>query len=155
MSNPLEYLAPCPQCGDGGPHSVEVLTTGVHYAKASCGRCRRFLKFLPKPDDDPTKYKRQKAHLNLVDQYSNGYCEMCLRQKGELPKGETLEAQHVIEYQDGGSEKRENIWILCTSCHRMVHWLRTYHGRNNIRITNAVTSTKLWNESTLPTSPAQ
>lgn len=152
---PLEYLAPCPRCGDGGPHAVTLMTEGKHYAKARCVACDAFLRWLPKPADDATKYKRPQKHRNLVAEYGSGYCEMCLREQHELAKGESLEAQHVIEFQDGGSEKRENIWILCTSCHSLVHWLRRYKGRNNITITNAATSTKLWNESTLPTSPAQ
>lgn len=118
----------CGSCHFGGPHSQVVMENGVHYAKVSCGKCGLFMGWLPKPDSDPTKYKRQNQHRDLVAAYGRGFCEMCLRRQESLPKGQTLEAQHVMEHQDGGSPERENIWILCTPCHRMVHWLRYYHG---------------------------
>lgn len=136
----------CRHCQHPGPHVVEVQTTGVHHAKVECAKCRRFLRWLSKPDSDPTKYKRPQTHRDLVSKFSNGFCEMCLRDKNELPKGQTLEAQHVIEFQDGGSEKRENIWIVCTACHRIIHWLRTYVGKNNITLKNQVSGQRLWNE---------
>lgn len=120
----------CRHCKDAGPHKIELMQNSIHHAKLSCGSCGRMLRWLPKPDSDPTKYKRPTAHRDLVADYSRGFCEMCLVPKAQLPKGQTLEAQHVIEFQDGGSNERENIWILCTGCHRFVHWVRTYHGGN-------------------------
>lgn len=126
MSEPIYET--CRHCQDAGPHRVEVMQTGVHYAKVACGSCGRMLRWLSKPDSDPTKYKRPTKHTNLVADYSRGYCEMCLRKVAELPKGQTLEAQHVIEFANGGSNERDNIWIICTACHRIVHWIRTYHG---------------------------
>lgn len=141
-----EHRETCRNCGHEGPHVIQVQTTGVHYAKVECSRCRRFVRWLSKPDSDPTKYRRQNAHKDLVAKYGDGFCEMCLRESDELPKGQTLEAQHVIEYQDGGTEKRENIWIVCTACHRWIHWIRTYHGHNTIKLKNQVTDQTLWNE---------
>lgn len=141
-----EHCETCRNCKHPGPHTVEVQTSGVHYAKIECINCRRFIRWLSKPESDPTKYKRPNAHKDLVSKFSNGFCEMCLRDQNNLPKGQTLEAQHVIEFQDGGSEKRENIWIVCTACHRWIHWIRTYHGRDNIAIRNQVTGQTLWNE---------
>lgn len=123
-----DQIDKCRHCGDLGPHKVELMSTGVHHAKVNCGDCGRFLRWMPKPDSDPTKYRRQSAHRNLVADYSKGFCEMCLRKKEDLPPRQTLEAQHVIEYQHEGSNERENIWIVCTACHRMIHWIRTYHG---------------------------
>lgn len=118
----------CRHCASMGPHPITLVSNGVHYAKVNCVECKRQLRWLPKPDSDPTKYRRPTQHQNLVSDYGRGFCEMCLRKKEDLPKGNTLEAQHVVEFQDGGSNERTNIWILCTACHRMVHWVRTYHG---------------------------
>lgn len=119
--------APCPKCGALGPHAATACESGVHYAKAKCSACRASW-FVSKPNNDRTKYRRPAGHRNLVEAYSNGYCEMCLREISDLPKGTTLEAQHVKEYQDGGGNERENIWIICTACHRLIHWVRTYHS---------------------------
>lgn len=125
MERPLEK---CRSCGYDGPQNVTLETSGHHYARIKCAECNAFMRWMAKPVDDPTKYKRQKKHTGLVDKYGQGFCEMCLRNEDALPKGQSLEAQHVQEYQDGGSEKRENIWIICTACHKLIHWVRTYHG---------------------------
>lgn len=119
---------PCRFCQEPGPHIVKLRTSGVHYADCTCAKCGKHLGFPPKPDSDPSKYRRPTAHRDLVADYSRGFCEMCLRKHAELPKGQTLEAQHVVEFQDGGGNERGNIWIICTACHRMIHWIRTYHG---------------------------
>lgn len=123
----------CKRCAHQGPHVFTLRTSGVHYGDLRCAECNTHLGFPPKPESDPTKYKRPSKHRDLVREYSKGFCEMCLRSEGELPKGTTLEAQHVQEYQDGGDSTRENIWIVCTACHRMVHWVRTYHGGNHVQ----------------------
>ncbi len=119
---------PCRLCNAPGPQTVTLRTSGVHYAEVRCVKCKQHLGFQSKPDSDPTKYKRPKAHTDLVKQFSKGYCEMCMRPQADLPKGETLEAQHVVEFQNGGSCEKENIWIVCTGCHRLIHWRRTYIG---------------------------
>lgn len=127
MTEQPTVMHKCSRCGDGGPHLTELRTTGVHYANGWCRKCNNHF-FPPKPDSDPTKYKRPKPHTDLVTKFSRGFCELCLRKQAQLPKGQTLEAQHVIEFSDGGEPNRENIWIVCTACHRHIHWTRTYHG---------------------------
>lgn len=129
----IEHQEKCRHCGYEGIQTVTITETGVHYANVRCAKCARQLRWLPKPDSDPTKYRRPTQHRDLVTAYSSGFCEMCLRSQAELPKGQTLEAQHVREFKDGGSNKRENIWIICTGCHRLVHWVRTYHGTTQFR----------------------
>jgi 5-methylcytosine-specific restriction endonuclease McrA len=102
--------------------------SGVHYARLDCAKCGRFKKWITKPDSDPTKYRRPQLHQDLAGKYGRGFCELCLCQKDDLPKGRTLEAQHVIEFKDGGGSERENIWIVCTGCQRLIHWVRTYRA---------------------------
>lgn len=118
---------PCPHCKTAGPHPMKLRPAGLHYADVRCAKCNGHF-FEPKPDGDPTKYKRPASHTDLVKKFSRGFCEMCLKKLEELPKGQTLEAQHVVEFQDGGPSERENIWIVCTGCHKLIHWQRTYHG---------------------------
>lgn len=133
----------CRFCGHpGGQHTIEFMTSGVHSSKVLCGGCGRGLGFDPKPETDATKYKRPASHTDLVKKYSKGFCEMCLTPKDILPRGQTLEAQHVVEYQDGGTEDRENIWIVCTGCHRLIHWRRTYLQE----LVSMVKSMKRWEE---------
>lgn len=97
-----------------------------HYGKDVCEDCGRHVRWVAKPDNE--KIKRPSAHKNLVAKYSNGYCEMCLLPEDMLPSGQTLEAQHVIEYADGGGDGRDNIWIICTKCHKLIHWIRHWAG---------------------------
>jgi 5-methylcytosine-specific restriction endonuclease McrA len=117
----------CGRCKADFLMVYEVMQTGPHYAKLICPQCRG-VQWMPKPDTDPTKYTRPAAHTDLVEKYSRGFCELCLREKGELRKRDTFMAHHVWPFKYDGSEGRENIWILCTACHRLVEWQRTYHG---------------------------
>lgn len=80
----------------------------------------------PKPENE--RAKRPARHRELVKKYGRGFCEMCGRPEKQLRTGETLEAQHVFEYQAGGEPARENIWIVCTTCHRLIHWTRRAYG---------------------------
>ncbi len=140
MSDEAKLVKKC-VCGSCGPHIVEIKTEGVHHAAVICIQCRRHVAWMSKPDQD--KAKRPAAHTDLVKRFSKGYCEMCFITKENLPKGEALEAQHVIEFQDGGSNERENIWILCTACHKLVHWRRTYVGH---LLQTLAASMKRWQE---------
>jgi hypothetical protein len=128
-----DAMKKCRFCQATGPHVMTLRTSGVHYADLTCHSCGKHLGFPKKPDSDPTKYRRPQQHKDLVFAYGKDFCEMCLRHVSELPKGQTLEAQHVVEYQYGGSNKRENIWVICTACHKMIHWIRTYHGTVKLR----------------------
>lgn len=109
---------------------LRVRDSGPHYADLICNTCGKHNGFKSKPDAD--RSKRPKAHTDLVAKFGRGFCELCLRPKCELRKCDVLEAQHVEEYQGGGDSSRENIWIVCTACHKLIHWMRTYHGHNKI-----------------------
>lgn len=126
----MEERNPCPSCGSVAEPVLQLEATGLHYARLVCGGCKRYIKFVGKPDE--LKVKRPAIHRDLVEKYSKGYCELCLRRKEELRKGQTLEAQHVIEFKDGGTEVRDNIWVVCTPCHKFIHHIRTYHGHDKL-----------------------
>jgi predicted restriction endonuclease len=103
---------------------VTLTPESPHHARADCQDCGRFLQWLPKPDAE--RIRRPAAHRELVRKYSRGFCELCGTREADLPPGQTLEAQHVEEYHEGGEPKRENIWIVCTACHKLIHWRRTW-----------------------------
>jgi len=134
----------CRFCQSAGPHRITLRTTGVHYADMHCANCGKHLGFPSKPDSDRTKYKRPQQHRDLVLAYGKDFCEMCLRGINEFPKGTTLNAHHVIEFKDSGSNKRENVWIICTACHAMIHHARTYHGHTTL--INQATDMRLFDE---------
>jgi 5-methylcytosine-specific restriction endonuclease McrA len=102
------------------------MSQGKHYARVDCVECDRFLRWLPKPEAD--RAKRPNSHRDLVSRFSRGYCELCGISQADLPKNETLEGHHVDEFQAGGEPTRENVWILCSACHSLVNWRRTYVG---------------------------
>lgn len=120
----MSDFIPCPHCGAKQDSLVELTPNGPHYGKAICGKCNRFMRWIPKPDNE--KRKRESRHTDLVRKYSQGFCELCLITQENLPINETLEAHHVVEYRSAGEADRSNIWILCTRCHKLVHWSRTY-----------------------------
>jgi len=118
----------CKWCLHPGPHPVIIGPFGQHWGKVNCLFCGRQLRWLPKPQDDPSKYKRPASHAYLVRKYSRGFCELCLRREDELPPRTELTGHHVIEYRAGGEPTRENVWVVCRACERLIHWARTYHG---------------------------
>lgn len=58
------------------------------------------------------------------------HCEVCGRNKEILGYSETLEVHH--KDIDPTNNKRLNLWVLCTACHRLVHYQRTYRGDHHI-----------------------
>ena len=116
----------CRACGTA--LLIRLMETGPHHARLDCPSCGRFDSWAPKPEAD--RARRPAAHRDLVRRFSRGYCELCLRPEAELPRGATLHGHHVDEFQGGGEPIRENIWILCTACHALVTWIRTYLGQH-------------------------
>jgi len=118
----------CPRCEDTAV--IREVISGPHKFQAWCEQCQRSIKWVGA--DEPRKSRRGQA--KLVRDFSEGYCELCLRCTADVPGRGTLEAHHIIEKHEGGSVFRENIWILCTACHSHVHWARTYmndHHKEN------------------------
>ncbi len=132
----MDALKPCKHPGCDGTCHPELMPHSRHYAKWVCGSCGKWNDWVRKPSDDASKYRRPAAHRKLVAKFGRGYCEMCMRQENELRDEDTLEGHHSIEFKDGGEPTRENTWILCTACHRLVNWMRTYHGRTTVDESN-------------------
>ena len=111
---------------------VEVITeilppTGIHYAKATCPNCGRFIDWLKKPDNED---KRTKTSKYTLEDFNIDYCEWCGRKKEELGLREVFHLHHKKWLEDGGKDERENIMIVCTACHALALWIRTYLHRH-------------------------
>lgn len=122
----------CPICGMV-PVTVTLCDSGPHYAKLTCSGCGAFQGWQAKPDSDASKYRRPASHRELVRKYGQGHCELCTRPEGELNPKHGLIGHHVVPFKDGGTDDRDNVWILCTACHALVHWMRTYNRPSNIQ----------------------
>lgn len=106
-----------------GPHP------GGHDCKVTCDDCGLFIKWEGKPKEK----KSRKGQADLRNRFCKDYCELCLSMKEDLVLPDTLEIHHVLEVQHGGSDEPENLQTLCTGCHKMVHWRRTYNRHSSFK----------------------
>lgn len=112
----------CKRCNDEVDGIVKPRPDTPHAAEVRCGNCGAFIQWLKK---EVNKDKRPKNRL-LPRDLGIDYCQMCRRHEARLGKHEVLHSHHVIEIQEGGPDIRDNIWVLCTPCHLVVHHQRTY-----------------------------
>lgn len=116
----------CPTCEKEVEPEVYPSSEGPHYAKATCPECRRFLQWLPKPKNDGKRPKNRYTAEDL--EIFN--CEICGRTTATIGQYESLEVHHKFPIEEGGKDETDNILVVCTACHRICHWLRTYLNRH-------------------------
>ena len=141
---PNEVFTPknCKHCGI----QVEPVTFGeindMHGYKLRCPHCKRVVGWGGKRQVVKTENgERTRSSQWSAKRLNKDFCEMCQRPKDFLGHGERLEVHHVTEIDQGGEDVPENIWVLCTPCHRLVHHQRTYlhqHVRNAMEAYNAM-----------------
>jgi len=102
--------------------NIEAGPKSPHYAKEICPICKRHFRWIPKTEN---KNKRKPSKFTPAN-LSIFFCELCGRNGNALGNKEVLEVHHKIPICDGGLDEKDNILIVCSACHRMVHWLRTY-----------------------------
>jgi 5-methylcytosine-specific restriction endonuclease McrA len=92
-------------------------------------RCNRCEKHWWQPTPENEKAKRPARHHDLVARYDGKHCELCgLPKPSLLDLKRHLTGHHVIEYANGGTDARENVWIVCNACHSLIHRTRDYYG---------------------------
>ena len=116
-----EKLKECRRCG----RNIEVKMLPekhTHYAEYRCS-CGKHEGYEPYPQNKGKRPPNRHSPEGLgID-----YCQMCQRHKERLGNRETLHSHHVIEVgTQGGEDVPENIWVVCTPCHRYIHHQRTY-----------------------------
>jgi 5-methylcytosine-specific restriction protein A len=112
----------------------------THWGKYVCSKCGRFLAWVKKPDNEKRNRRVSKKLARPFENAGIDYCQLCLRQRCELPPNMTFVAHHIVEVQDGGSDDPANLLHLCTFCHEMVHLLR----RNRMDAKNRPDTVKVW-----------
>lgn len=130
---PLE----CPECGYiDVPAVIETNNGTTTIYKATCKECGKYIKFLPKSLFEGAKKTNGKRRKSVWTALVLGvdYCEFCGRPIYRLGKNEKLESHHKEPIEHGGTDTKENILILCTPCHRMAHFLRTYLNEHTLHL---------------------
>lgn len=122
-----EHRKDCP-CGYQNGRCVFEPAKAPHYAQMRCVQCGRHHGFISAPDT--LKAKRPSSHKDLVKKSGVHHCQVCLRHESKLQHPDHLQAHHVEEFCKGGSPDSENIWIVCTACHALINWTRTYLDRD-------------------------
>lgn len=114
----------------------------THWGKYICSdpSCGRFLAWVKKPDNEKRNRRQSKKLARPFEDAGIDYCQLCLRQRCELPSNMTFVVHHIVEVQDGGNDDPANLLQLCTFCHEMVHLLR----RNRINAKNRPDTVKVW-----------
>ena len=115
------------KCKCGAEEIPDVIKGDIHI-KAICPVCGDYIKNLPKAMfEGPKKPNGERRKAQWTPKVMEiDYCEMCGREHGSLGKNEKLESHHKIPIQVGGEDVKSNILILCSPCHTMAHYLRTY-----------------------------
>lgn len=124
-SPPLEGDA-CRHCGHTGPHA-EGPGTEQHYARLECGRCGRYIRWLPAPTD--RRRDRNDAHRSFWSKHYGGdmVCHWCLTRESETRS--VFAIDHILPLERGGADERKNTRPLCSPCHDVRHALEL-HSRH-------------------------
>lgn len=123
--------ATCHRCGsDNGLALVLMDATSANWAKIVCLDCGGLHVDWARKPANLTKTNRKHSGANLLDvirtQYADGeplYCLICLRDERYLTNT-WMEAHHILNHSDSGSDLAENLMPLCRECHQLVTWRR-------------------------------
>lgn len=99
----------------------ELMPQSVHHGKNLCPHCLKCLKIVSKPENEE---KRTKTSKYSIADLGKDCCELCRRTKQMLGRNQTLELHHKdCNYKN---DVVENLLVLCTQCHKQVHFNKTY-----------------------------
>lgn len=78
---------------------------------------------MPKPKNEGKRTKTSK--YSTIDLGITS-CEICGRTEDRLGSYEVFEIHHKIPLEEEGQDTPKNLLVLCTACHRLCHYQRTY-----------------------------
>lgn len=112
----------------------------IHYGRIDCPNCG-FIRWAKNPEtkDKPKRPKTKGRDINGVCEFhgfNKEFCFLCLRTREQLGENETLTVDHILEKNIGGEDRKENMQVLCSACHKIKNWLRLYlnwhlNGKND------------------------
>jgi hypothetical protein len=106
----------CKRCGENVEPFFTLMESGPNYAKNTCPLCDCFLGWVKKPENEKRRTRGSKYKPHSL---GKEYCELCRRKRGQLGKRGTLHIHH--KDCDYTNDVPENLLVLCTSCHELVH----------------------------------
>ena len=111
-----ETVTPIKRRGD--PHDL-------HGHRMDCPACGKFMGWGGRKKEATINGNRQFSTQWPPSRLGIDHCQMCERKAHHLGEGK-LNSHHVVEIAKGGEDEPDNIWVVCTSCHRLIHHQRTY-----------------------------
>ena len=120
----------CRFCGtDLEPTVVPRPDTVYAGGELRCAKCGRHLGWRS-TKTDRKEGKRKGTSQYTIEMLNKTSCDICQRPKRGLGICQTLEIHHIVAIKDGGEDRRRNIMVLCTACHKLVHYIRLYHNEH-------------------------
>jgi len=117
----------CKYCGN--PLKKRERPDTPHEAEAICITCGRHNHWIKKVTNEGVRTKTSKHSLRQVCDFyekKTPTCFFCLRTKEQLGLHETLTLDHIDEVSKGGTDRLNNLQVLCTACHKLKNWARLY-----------------------------
>lgn len=127
MTFPETY--PCRKCG--GPCPITLRPDTLHYGEIRCPLHGH--SWVPKPRE--SKVPRKRANLSLrklIPKSLDSVCEICSREEHllkSLSPPVYFQVHHVVEHQHGGEDITENLRLVCSECHELIHARRRSFNR--------------------------
>ncbi len=112
----------CNHCQMAMHAVIRNLFHSPHFAKETCNNCGRFVGFAKNPKNQGKRSKGKHTYSSR----SISRCRMCLRPATRLGNCCVLEIHHIMEIQNGGEDTPQNLWVVCSSCDRLIHHQCTY-----------------------------
>ena len=138
----------CPTCGAVGKPYTDGQSHAAHGYKLFCSSCRRWLGWSGKTKQIRTEEGERKASSQWsAKRLGITQCQSCLRTLERLGDNEALEVHHVVPIKDGGQDKLENIWVVCTTCHKEIHHRRVYFNGHMEKFFKAYLAVQRMNET--------
>jgi len=128
----------CRQCGYKGKPEPTGKINDIHGYALQCPICNRFWGWSGRKkvlhDENGN---RKISSIWTAKRLGIEYCQMCLRNKKQLGDAEQLEVHHVMPASEQGNDDPDNIWVICTACHKYIHHIRTYFNLHLLKFFDA------------------
>ncbi len=124
------------KCNSCNGTEKEIIKTPrlTHYAKVQCFNCKKFVKWIPRQENENGRRRTSKFKEWQVFQFHEmkaKICFFCGRTKERLGEKETFTIDHINQLTDDGEDILPNLQILCTSCHKLKNWTILYMNKHH------------------------